>query len=101
MEMSKYWLPDPKTWKGTWRDDRRIMGQEGYLKNKRLQHRKFNRLLYFEDFGQCGFCYDDFRENTSGPPMAYYEPITKHWICECCYNDFKDHFEWNVEEVKI
>ena len=101
MEMSKYWLPDPKTWKGTWRDDRRIMGQEGYLKNKRLQHRKFNRLLYFEDFGQCDFCYDDFRENTSGPPMAYYEPITNHWICECCYNDFKDHFEWNVEEVKI
>ena len=31
------------------------MGQEGYLKNKRLQHRKFNRLLYFEDFGQCVF----------------------------------------------
>lgn len=30
--MSKYWLPDPKTWKGTWRDDWRIMGQEGHLK---------------------------------------------------------------------
>lgn len=34
---NKPWLPDPATWKGTWREDWRVMGQEGYLKGKMIQ----------------------------------------------------------------
>ena len=35
-DKNKPWLPNPETWIGTWRDDWRIMGQEGYLKDKKL-----------------------------------------------------------------
>ena len=94
-----WWLPDPSTWRGTWRDDWRIMGQEGYLTDKLLQHRKFDRKLCVLDFDQCNFCYEIFDRNPEAPLTAYYEPIGKYWICEECYNDFKEHFNWTVEEL--
>ena len=97
----KPWLPDPNTWKGTWRDDWRIGGQESYLKNKKLKHIKFSRSLVYEDYDQCEFCYDIFDDpngNESNNLMAYYEPEKKVWICEQCYNDFKQYFNWTVEE---
>lgn len=96
----KWWLPDPAIWEGTWRDDWRIMGQEGYLRKKRLQHRYFNRSLCVEDFDQCEFCWDCFDDDPAHPMMAYFEPINKHWICEECYNDFKSHFDWTVKEIQ-
>lgn len=96
MEKSKHWLPDPKTWKGTWRDDWRIRGQEGYLKDKYLKHIKFNCELCFEDFDQCDFCYDIFDEGAS--EMAYYDPDTRHWVCEKCYKEFKSYFNWTSDD---
>lgn len=95
----KPWLPFPN-WKETWRDDWRIQGQEGYLLNKHLQHRRFCRELCVEDFDQCEFCWTVFDKDISHPLKAYFEPVKKVWICEKCYNDFKTHFHWTVEEIK-
>ncbi len=94
----KSWLPTPN-WKGTWRDDWRIQGQEGYLLNKQLQHRRFCRALCVEDFDQCEFCWTVFDKDKRHPLNAYFEPVRKVWICEKCYNDFKTHFHWTVEEI--
>lgn len=95
----KWWLSDPATWKGTWQEDWRIMGQEGYLKDKKLQHMKFNRAMCTEDNDQCDFCYSLLDGDNQDASYAYFEPITKSWICERCYKDFKDHFNWITEEA--
>ena len=94
----KWWLP-PDTFTGTWRDDWRIMGQEGYLLKKHLQHRRFDRELCIEDFDQCEFCWAVFDKDKTHPEKAYYEPINKRWICEQCYTDFKEYFFWSIEEI--
>lgn len=79
-----------------WRNDWRIIGQEGYLKNKHLHHRGFKRALCVEDYLQCEFCWSHFEEDV----MAYFDPNGKVWICEECYQDFKSYFNWTVEEVE-
>lgn len=95
----KGWLSDPSIWKGTWRDDWRIMGQEGYLMERKLQHRRFNRTLCVEDYDQCEFCYECFDTDPKYISKAFFDPITKCWICEDCYFAFKEHFGWTVEEI--
>ena len=95
----KPWLPVPD-WKGTWRDDWRIMNQEIYLQNKQLQHRRFDRSLCVDEHEQCDFCWALFDKDKDNPLYAYYVPDEKVWICEKCYNDFKDYFVWTVEEDK-
>ena len=87
-------------WEGTWREDWRIMGQEGYLLNKHLEHRLFQRSLCVEDFDQCEFCWAVFDKNKELPLKAYYAPDIKVWICEECFNDFKEHFNWSVSEIE-
>lgn len=97
---NKKWLPDPSTWKGTWRDDWRLMGQEGYLANKHLEHRRFTRKLCYADFDKCDFCSISFDEDALSPVYAYYAPSERVWICEDCYCDFQPHFQWIVDEIE-
>ena len=94
----KPWLPDISNDIGTWRDDWRLMGQEGYLMDKVLVHRIFDRSLCVLDFDQCDFCHKVFDKNPDHPLPAYFQPDQKLWICEECYEDFKDHFHWIVED---
>ena len=93
------WIPAPETWKNTWRDDWRLMGQEGYLVGKRLQHRRFRRELCREDFDQCDFCWKVFDKDPTSSKRAYYVPDEFVWVCEECYKDFSPHFQWTVEEI--
>lgn len=83
----------------TWRDDWRIQGQEGYLTDKHLEHRRFNRSICIEDYDQCEFCWRVFDKDKEHPLTAYYEPINHVWICEECFDDFKCFFHWTVEEI--
>ena len=99
MDNKKWGLPDPASWAGTWKEDWRIAGQEGYLMDKALQHRRFCRAICVEDYLQCEFCWDLFDEDSKHPRMAYFEPIEKVWVCEKCYQDFQKYFHWTVEEV--
>ena len=85
-------------WKGTWRDDWRIMGQEGYLLNQKLQYRRFDRAICVEDYVQCEFCQAIFDEDKSNPSMAYFSPVEKVWVCKTCFHDFCMHFNWDVDE---
>lgn len=95
----KPWLTDPAVFAGTWRDDWRIMGQEGYLMNSVLQYVTYSRDLCVDDFLQCEFCFDKFDEDPEHPQKAYFDPKQKCWICEECFRDFKEHFHWTVEET--
>lgn len=95
----KPWLPDPSIWRGTWREDWRIAGQEGYLMGKHLQHRRYDPALAREDFLQCEFCYSTFKRDGLPFATAYYEPDGKYWICAQCFQDFQKYFQWTVEEI--
>ncbi|MBQ6947966.1 MAG: hypothetical protein IJN42_07950 [Clostridia bacterium] len=91
------WLKTMESWKGTWRDDYRIMNQEMYLKDRELIYMKFNPSICFEDYRQCEFCGDIFDEDPDNLLNAYREPVSRTWICEECYNDFKPYFNWTVK----
>ena len=96
---TKKWLPDPTVWKGTWREDWRIMGQEGYLMEKQLEYRQYDREIAIEDFVQCEFCWNTFDDEPQKIKNAYFEPHKKVWICEKCFRDFQRYFHWTVTEV--
>ena len=83
----------------TWKDDWRLMGQEGYLLDKQLQHRRFRRELCYEDYDQCDFCWVCFDGNDVVPARAYFVPEERLWICENCFDFFQKHFQWDVEEI--
>ena len=83
----------------SWREDWRIMGQEGYLLRQKLQHRRFDRSICFEDYDQCEFCWEVFDEDPSNPLRCYYSPEKRVWVCEECFNDFNPYFCWQVEEL--
>ena len=85
--------------KNTWRDDWRLMGQEGYLIGKHLQHRRFSRKLCYEDHDQCDFCWKCFDKDDVVPARAYFVPEKRLWICEDCFASFQKYFQWDVEEM--
>lgn len=79
------------------KDDWRIMGQEGYLMNKRIKYIKY--VPYgVQSHRHCEFCFDKFSNHTNDLHQGYYEPTSNSWICEECFEDFKDMFHWIVEE---
>lgn len=94
----KPWLPDPSTWKGTWREDWRIMGQEGYLTGKTLRFKPSGMEVETGpgEFSQCNFCYADIKKED----VAFWEPTSQVWICEKCHGDFSAFFDWSIVEEK-
>ncbi len=80
------------------KEDWRIMGQEGYLKKRTVFHKKFNVLTTPIGYRQCEFCYSIFSDEPGKLKHGYHEPISDSWICEDCFQDFKDMFQWTVEE---
>ena len=92
-------LPNLFMCNNTWRDDWRLMGQEGYLIGKHLQHRRFSRKLCYEDFDQCDFCWRCFDKDDAVPARAYFVLEERLWICEDCFVFFQKHFQWDVEEI--
>ena len=79
-----------------WREDWRIMGQEGYLMNEHLHYRGYKFALCFEDYTECEFCWAELKEDEK----VYHCPNKKVWICKECYRDFNPYFHWTVEEIE-
>ncbi|MCR5808105.1 MAG: hypothetical protein K6G56_00930 [Clostridiales bacterium] len=64
-----------------------------------MQHRVFDRTIVIEDFDKCSLCYERFDTDEKHPQKAYYCPDNHRWVCEKCFNDFKDLFDWTSEEL--
>ncbi len=78
-------------------DDWRIMGQPGYLFKKMLVHRRFEiQPGEKADHAHCEFCNDYFSLNENYLHEGYYEPKSQTWICEECFQDFREMFQWEV-----
>ncbi len=85
--------------------DWRLTTQENYLKGVAITWKKFkasppnNNQRYGSDHDHCEFCGHTFMEEIIEDDCStagYCTLEGKHWICETCYNDFKDHFNWKV-----
>ena len=88
-------------------DDWRIRDQEDYLVGETLMHKRFISNLHpilmpsddprkYNDHEHCAFCLYKFMEDCSID--RYCTLDEKNWICQKCFDDFKELFKWSVIE---
>ena len=76
-------------------EDWRLNGQEYSLFQKELHLITFKAWRSY-DHAHCDFCWAKFSENEDDLHSGYATKNEEHWICESCYNDFKDRFQWTL-----
>jgi len=82
-------------------NDWRLQGQEKYLKGVTLYLKKYYKYKGTCDHDHCEFCWAKF--SIEGLPDAidegYATKDNYHWICKSCFGDFKELFQWKVDEL--
>ena len=80
--------------------DWRLQGQERYLKGATLIHRRYRRYPKNpeRDHDHCAFCWAKFmvEDHPGVLHIGYATTDDYHWICEGCFEDFKEMFGWQV-----
>ena len=78
-------------------NDWRLTNQMNYLYKKKLIKGRY--VPYREDWNHdhCAFCSERIDEDTM---VVYSTEDRYHWICQECYKDFKDMFDWTVVDGK-
>lgn len=78
--------------------DWRLRDQEEYLLS-----RKLIKAIYANqksDHSHCEFCWHKFMENCNGvsdcSDNGYVTCDGTYWICNKCFDDFKNKFKWSV-----
>ncbi len=79
------------------KDDWRRLGQEEYLKGVKLYYKKYKAYSEKWDHDHCEFCWEKFSEKGEGLKSGYTTADNYYWICDQCYNDFKEEFEWEID----
>lgn len=78
-------------------DDWRLQGQENYLQGVALSYKKWS-VREGNDHDHCEFCGEKFMSEKH--PNTLHEGYTTlddyHWICNSCFEDFKQTFSWKV-----
>ena len=80
-------------------EDWRLCGQEDYLKGVTLQRKRYLRYSSTWDHDHCEFCWAKFAEEDLIPDALHEGYATEdnyHWVCESCFEDFKEQFEWDT-----
>ncbi len=76
--------------------DWRLQGQEKYLKEKILTKKQYHPYSKEWDHDHCEFCGRKFSLNLGDLHEGYTTLDHYHWICEECFNDFKNDFAWVI-----
>ena len=77
-------------------DDWRLNGQEQFLLGVKLIKKRFKYRGGY-DHRHCDFCWDKISEEKEDLNIGYCSSLSDdHWVCETCFNDFKDMFKWTV-----
>ena len=80
--------------------DWRLRGQEKYLAGASLAHRSYRPYAANRnwDHDHCAFCWAKFM--VQDRPDVLHEGYTTQddyfWICERCFQDFREQFRWTV-----
>lgn len=80
------------------RNDWRFMGQDEYLLGVKLVRRKYDG----DGHAHCEFCWHKFMKNAEGvedcSSEGYVTENGEYWICDNCYKDFFEPFEWAMDK---
>lgn len=81
-------------------DDWRLTDQDKYLKSVVLRWKRYKKSRQDRDHDHCSFCWGKFMEDDF--PEVFHEGYTTendyHWICKQCFEDFKEMFQWKLQE---
>jgi hypothetical protein len=80
--------------------DWRLLGQEEYLFGVSLSKKVYKKPRDDWDHDHCEFCFAKFSERENDLHEGYTTEDEYRWICERCYRDFKDQFQWHVKDDK-
>lgn len=78
------------------KNDWRLVNQQEYLMNAELIKCSYKPLNANWEHDHCAFCWDKFSENPEDMNSGYCTKDKKHWICEYCFNDFKEMFNFKL-----
>ncbi|HET6336003.1 MAG TPA: hypothetical protein VFG30_22405 [Polyangiales bacterium] len=79
-------------------DDWRRNGQEEHLLGRRLFFKQYRRYSETWEHDHCEFCNAKFSENDGDLHEGYTTEDNYYWISTDCFEDFKDEFQWKVDE---
>ncbi|HBG42116.1 MAG TPA: hypothetical protein DDW85_12025 [Porphyromonadaceae bacterium] len=79
-------------------NDWRRQGQERYLKGVSLIFRDYYPYRQNWDHDHCEFCGAKFSLKEGDLHKGYSTKDGYHWICNKCFNDFKNEFKWELEQ---
>ena len=85
------------------KDDWRLRGQEEYMQGMQFTYKSFVSGSDNGEHEHCEFCWHKFMEQQEGmedcSSVGYCSVDRKYWVCEECFEDFKEEFGWKkVEE---
>ncbi|HLX31797.1 MAG TPA: hypothetical protein VKR79_03395 [Gaiellaceae bacterium] len=93
--------------------DWRLMGQERFLQDAVFRHKAYRAWREGWAHDHCAFCQRRLVEDvaTSDDPdarSAGYAAVGRgpngeddyHWVCDDCFPDFRDQFNWSVIGVE-
>lgn len=81
-----------------WRLDGREKHLARWLKGKQLTYRQFVASPQ-SDHVHCEFCWEKIGAYEGVPHFGYCTLDGRQWVCEACFSDFKNLFEWTVVET--
>ena len=81
--------------------DWRLQGQERYLRGVALAKHRYKKPREDWDHDHCAFCWAKFMvgEYPDALHLGYATEDDYHWICNQCYEDFREQFEWKVVQA--
>jgi hypothetical protein len=79
--------------------DWRLWGQERYLQGKVLQYKAYTAPRPSWDHDHCDFCGAKFMELQAEDILneGYTTEDEYYWICEGCFEDFRELFQWTLK----
>lgn len=79
--------------------DWRRQGQEKYLTKVSLVEKEYSPYRQDWDHDHCEFCGSKFSLDKHDLHHGYATTDCYHWICEQCFEDFSDEYQWKVEPI--
>lgn len=77
--------------------DWRIQGQERFLYGVSLLRKQYQNYSDHWQHDHCEFCGEKFSEQPNNLNVGYVTMNNYHWICENCFKDFNQLFQWKYD----
>ena len=81
----------------TMQGDSRLTNQDAYLQGATLVHQPWKPADPRNDHDHCEFCWAKFADYDGCLHAGYATDDLYYWICNECFHDFKERFQWKVK----